>query len=154
MITSLVAIRTKHSVCLWHPVLTYLSGANTIGELLEPVKVSTPNTAKQIHPFTATDCYSFNTLSKTFFAVWAGNIHIAYTPSFVWIESSESNSLNKGCQSHFSYNLKHHLACPPVRHHRFRGCKRCCSLDFILISPLTISPYAMKSRYTLLRCLL
>jgi hypothetical protein len=154
MISPLVATRTEHSVCLWHPVVAYLSRTNTIGALLEPVKVSTPNTAKQIHSFNATDCYSFTALSRRFFAVCAGNIHIAYTPSFVWIESLESNSLNKGCQSHFSYNLKHHLACPPVRHHRFRGCKKCCSLDFIITSPLTISPYARKSRYTLLRCLL
>ena len=87
MIPPLVATRTEHSVCLWHPVVADLSGANTIGALLEPVKVSTPNTAKQIHSFIATDSYSFTTLSKRFFAVCAGNIHIAYTPSFVWIES-------------------------------------------------------------------
>jgi hypothetical protein len=47
MIPSLVATRTEHSVCLWHPVVADLSGTNTIGELLEPVKVSTPNTTKK-----------------------------------------------------------------------------------------------------------
>ena len=139
MLSFLMAIRTEHSVALWHPVLAYFSGANTIGELPEPVKVSTPNTAKQIHPFTATDCYSFPTLSERFLAVCAGNIHIAYTPVFVWIEPSENNSLNKGCHSHFSYNLKHQLACPPARDHRFKGCNKCCSIAFILISHLTIS---------------
>jgi hypothetical protein len=77
MVSLLMAIRTEHSVALWHPVVAAFPGANTIGELSEPVKVSTPNTAKQIHPFTATDCYGFPTMSKRFFAVCAGNIHIA-----------------------------------------------------------------------------
>ena len=98
MVPFLVATRTEHSVCLWHSIVTDLSGTNTIGELLEPVKVSTPNTTKKIHPFTATDCYGFPTLSKRFFAVCAGNMHIAYTPSFVWIEPSESNSLNQAAR--------------------------------------------------------
>ena len=88
MLSFLMAIRTEHSVALWHPVLAYFSGANTIGELPEPVKVSTHNTAKQIDPFTATDCYRFPTLSERFIAVCAGNIHIAYTPAFIWIEPS------------------------------------------------------------------
>ena len=149
-----MATKAEHSVPLWYSVLTYLSGANAVAKLPEPIGVSTPNTAKQIHLFTVRDCYGFITLSMRFIAVCAANIHVAYTPSLVWIESSESNSLNKGCQSHFSYNLKHHLAFPPIRHHRSRGCKKCCSLDFILISPLTISPYARKSRCSLLRCLL
>jgi len=26
-----MAIRTEHSVALWHPVVAYFSGANTIG---------------------------------------------------------------------------------------------------------------------------
>jgi hypothetical protein len=139
MVSLLMATRAEHSVALWHPVVAAFPGANTIGELSEPVKVSTPNTAKQIHPVTAADCYNFPTLSERFIAVCAGNIHIAYTPSSFWIGPSESNSLNKGCHSHFSYDLKHHLAFPPTRHHRFKGCKKCCSIAFILISPLTIS---------------
>jgi hypothetical protein len=139
MVSLLMAIRTEHSVALWHPVVAAFPGANTIGELSEPVKVSTLNSAEQIHLVTTTDCYNFPTLSERFIAVCAGNIHIAYTPSSFWIGPSESNSLNKGCHSHFSYDLKHHLAFPPTRHHRFKGCKKCCSIAFILISPLTIS---------------
>ena len=139
VVSFLIAIRAEHSVPLWHPVVAYFSGANTIGEFPECIKLSTPNSAKQIPPFTATDSYSFPTVSKRFIAVCAGNILIDYTPSSVCIELSESNPLNKRCHSHFSYNLKHHLACPPTRHHRCRGCKKCCSLACILISPSTIS---------------
>ena len=90
MIPPLVATGTEHSVCLWHPVVADLSGTNTIGALLEPVKVSTPNTAKQIHPIIATDCYGFPPLSKRLFAVCAENIHITYTPSCVWIEHQKT----------------------------------------------------------------
>ena len=77
MVSSLMAIRTEHSVALWHSVVAEFPGANTIGEFPESVKISTPNTAKQIQPFTATDCYSFPTLNERFIAVRAGNIHIA-----------------------------------------------------------------------------
>jgi hypothetical protein len=73
-------------------------------------------------------------LSKRFIAVCAGIIHIVYLLLFVWIKLSENNPLNKGCQSHFSYNLKHHLAFPPTRHHRCKGCKKCCSLAFISLT--------------------
>jgi hypothetical protein len=130
-----VASRAEHSVSLWHPVVAAFPGANTVGEFSESIiKVSTPMTAKQIQPSTATDCYSMFKLSKRFIAAFAGIIHIAYLLLFVWIELSENNPLNKGCRSHFSYNLKHHLAFPPTRHHRFKGCKKCCSLAFMLLS--------------------
>jgi hypothetical protein len=76
MVSFLMAVKAEHSVPLWHPVFTYLSGTNTVSKLPEPIRVSTPNTAKQIHPFTARDCYSFTTLSKRFIAVCAGNIHV------------------------------------------------------------------------------
>ena len=134
MVSLLMAIRTEHSVALWHPVVAAFPGANTIGEFPESIKVSAPNGAEQIQPSTATDCYSMFKLSKRFIAACAGITHIAYLLLFVWIELSERNPLNRCCQSHFSYNLKHHLACPPIRHHRFRGCKKCCSLAFILLS--------------------
>jgi hypothetical protein len=77
MLSFLIAIRTEHSVALWHPVVAYFSDANTIGELPEPVKVSTAYTAEQIRPFTSADCYSFPTLRERFIAVCAVIIHIA-----------------------------------------------------------------------------
>lgn len=135
MVSSLVASRAEHSVSLWHPVVAAFPGANTVGEFSESIiKVSTPMTAKQIQPSTATDCYSMFKLSKRFVAVCAGITHIAYLLLFVWSELSERNPLNRGCHSHFSYNLKHHLAFPPTRHHRCKGCKKCCSLSFILLT--------------------
>jgi hypothetical protein len=134
MVSFLMAMRTEHSVALWHPVGAYFSGANTIGGLPEPKKISTSNTAKEIHPVSAADCHNLLSSSERFIAVWARNSHLAHTSAFVWIGLSESNSLNKGCHSHFSYNLKHHLACPPTLHHRFKGCKKCCSCAFIHIT--------------------
>jgi hypothetical protein len=125
MVSFLMASRAEHSVPLWHPVVAAFPGANTIGEFLESIKISTHNGAKQIQPFTATDCYSMFKLRKRFIAVCAGNTHVYFTPFFVLIELSKSNPLNKGCHSNFSYSLKHHLAFPPTRHHRFKGCKKC-----------------------------
>jgi hypothetical protein len=108
-----VASRAEHSVSLWHFVVAAFPGANTVGEFSESIiKVSTPITAKQIQPPTATGCYSMFKLSKRFIAACAGIIHIAYLQLFVWIELSERNPLNKGRHSHFSYNLKHHPAFP------------------------------------------
>jgi hypothetical protein len=104
MVAFLTASRIEHSVALWHPAVAYFIGADTIASLPELTKVSTPITVKQIHPSTARDCYGFPTSSKRFFSVCAGNIYIAYTPSFVWIEPSESNSLNRGCHSQFHHS--------------------------------------------------
>jgi len=127
--------QAEHSVFLRHPVVAAFPGANTVGEFSESIiKVSTTMTAKPIQPSTATDFYSMFKLSRRFIVVCAGIIHIACLLLFVWVELSERNPLNRGCHSHFSYNLKHHLACPPIRHHRFRGCKKCCSLAFILLT--------------------
>jgi hypothetical protein len=87
MVSSLMAIRAdraEHSVPLWHPVVAAFPGANTISELPKSIKVSTPDGAKQIQPFTATDCYSLSKVSNRFIAVCARNIHIATPPlSFV-----------------------------------------------------------------------
>jgi hypothetical protein len=104
VVSSFVASRAEHSVSLWHFVVAAFPGANTVGEFSESIiKVSTPITAKQIQPPTATGCYSMFKLSKWFIAACAGIIHIAYLLVFVWIELLEKNSLNRGCHSHFSY---------------------------------------------------
>jgi hypothetical protein len=83
VVSSLVASRAEHSVPLWHSVVAAFPGANTIGEFLESIKISTHNGAKQIQPFTATDCYSMFKLIKRFIAVCTGNTHVDFTSFFV-----------------------------------------------------------------------
>jgi hypothetical protein len=73
-------METQHSVPIWNPVFATFLSANTIGEFSESTKVSTSNTAKQVHPLITTNCYNLPTSSERFIAVCTGNIHIAYTP--------------------------------------------------------------------------
>ena len=70
--------------------------------------------------------------SKRFIAACAGITHIAYLLLIRLDRAIRENSSQQRLHSHFSYNLKHHLAFPPTRHHRCTGCKKCCSLAFIL----------------------